>query len=75
MHAVKVLYTFDDQNQSNCLARLPNALNVPTVSLDGTTEVGVIGLRNCIQAITAARWVTNGAYCTLSLRAFYAKHL
>ena len=55
MHTVKVLYTFDDQNKSNCLARLPNALNIPTVSLDETTEVGVIELRNCIQAIAAAR--------------------
>lgn len=53
--AVKVLYTFDDQNNSNCLARLPNALNIPVVSLDETTEVGVIALKNCIQAIAAAR--------------------
>ncbi|KAF2710110.1 hypothetical protein K504DRAFT_466535 [Pleomassaria siparia CBS 279.74] len=51
---VKILYTFDDQNKSNCLARLPNALNIPTVSLDETTEVGVIDLRSCIQAIAAA---------------------
>ncbi|OAL44538.1 hypothetical protein IQ07DRAFT_242492 [Pyrenochaeta sp. DS3sAY3a] len=51
---VKVLYTFDDQNQSNCLARLPNALNVPVVSLDETTQVGVIELKTCIQAIVAA---------------------
>ncbi|KAF2005574.1 hypothetical protein P154DRAFT_482976 [Amniculicola lignicola CBS 123094] len=51
---VKVLYTFDDENKSNCLARLPNALNIPTVSLDETTQIGVIELKSCIQAITAA---------------------
>ncbi|KAJ4305602.1 hypothetical protein N0V90_001133 [Kalmusia sp. IMI 367209] len=52
---VKVLYTFDDQNKSNCLARLPNALSIPTVSLDETTQVGVIELKTCIQAIVSAR--------------------
>ncbi|USP78429.1 hypothetical protein yc1106_05703 [Curvularia clavata] len=51
---VKVLYTFDDQNKSNCLARLPNVLDVPVVSLDETTEVGVIELKTCIQAIVTA---------------------
>ncbi|KAF2126823.1 hypothetical protein P153DRAFT_70823 [Dothidotthia symphoricarpi CBS 119687] len=51
---VKVLYTFDDQNKSNCLARLPNALNVPVVALDENTQVGVIELKTCIQAIVAA---------------------
>ncbi|KAH8722697.1 hypothetical protein GQ44DRAFT_657937 [Phaeosphaeriaceae sp. PMI808] len=51
---VKVLYTFDDQNKSNCLARLPNALSVPVVSLDENTQVGVIELKTCIQAIVAA---------------------
>ncbi|KAH7068320.1 hypothetical protein BKA63DRAFT_521559 [Paraphoma chrysanthemicola] len=51
---VKVLYTFDDQNKSNCLARLPNALSVPVVSLDEITQVGVIELKTCIQAIVAA---------------------
>ncbi|KAF2628548.1 hypothetical protein BU25DRAFT_410111 [Macroventuria anomochaeta] len=51
---VKVLYTFDDQNKSNCLARLPNALSIPVVSLDEDTQVGVIELKTCIQAIVAA---------------------
>ncbi|KAF1918326.1 hypothetical protein BDU57DRAFT_586756 [Ampelomyces quisqualis] len=51
---VKVLYTFDDQNKSNCLARLPNALSVPVVSLDENTQVGVIELKTCIQAIVGA---------------------
>lgn len=52
---VKVLYTFDDQSQANCLARLPNAMSIPTVSVDEGTEVGVIQLKACIQAIVAAR--------------------
>ncbi|KAH7380241.1 hypothetical protein DE146DRAFT_289599 [Phaeosphaeria sp. MPI-PUGE-AT-0046c] len=51
---VKVLYTFDDQNKSNCLARLPNAVSVPVVSLDENTQVGVIELKTCIQAIVSA---------------------
>ncbi|KAJ4376296.1 hypothetical protein N0V83_001579 [Neocucurbitaria cava] len=51
---IKVLYTFDDQNKSNCLARLPNVLSVPVVSLDETTQVGVIELKTCIQAIVVA---------------------
>ncbi|KAF2197017.1 hypothetical protein GQ43DRAFT_484467 [Delitschia confertaspora ATCC 74209] len=51
---VKVLYTFDDQNKSNCLARLPNALNIPAVAIDENTQVGVIELRTCIQAIVTA---------------------
>jgi hypothetical protein len=59
---VKVLYTFDDQNKSNCLARLPNALSVPVVSLDENTQVGVIELKTCIQAIVAARWVAHRAH-------------
>jgi hypothetical protein len=53
--AVKVLYTFDDENKSNCLARLPTALDIPTVSLDETTQLGVIELKTCIQAIVSAR--------------------
>lgn len=51
---VKVLYTFDHETKSNCLARLPNALNVPVVSLDENTQVGVIELKTCIQAIVGA---------------------
>jgi hypothetical protein len=68
---VKILYTFDDQNKSNCLARLPNVLNIPVVSLDETTEVGVIELKTCIQAIVAARWVPYPALvpCDVSLTA------
>lgn len=51
---VKVLYTFDDSHKTCCLARLPNALNIPTVPIDEDTQVGVIELRTCIEAIVAA---------------------
>ena len=52
---IKVLYTFDDQNKSNCLARLPHPLNIPTVRTDDTTEIGVMELKQCILAIASAR--------------------
>lgn len=48
---VKVLYTFDDQNKTNCLARWPHVLQVQTVAMDETTSIGVIELKTCIQAI------------------------
>lgn len=51
---VKILYTFDDDNKTNCLARFPDTLNIPTVAIDDTTQVGVIELCQCVQAITAA---------------------
>ncbi|KAF4538725.1 Gata transcription factor [Lasiodiplodia theobromae] len=51
---VKVLYTFDDSHKTCCLARLPNALNIPTVPIDEENQVGVIELRTCIEAIVAA---------------------
>jgi hypothetical protein len=53
---VKVLYTFDDANKTNCLARLPNALLVPVIPLDESTEIGIVELSKCIQAIVAARY-------------------
>lgn len=51
---MKVLYTFDDQNKTNCLARWPQVLNVRTAYLDETTQIGVIELKTCIQAIVSA---------------------
>ena len=54
MMRVKVLYTFDDQNKTNCLARLPSPLSVPVVPLDESTQIGVVELRTCIEAIVAA---------------------
>ncbi|TVY76103.1 CENP-A multicopy suppressor protein [Lachnellula suecica] len=48
---LKVLYTFDDQNKTNCLARWPHVLQIQTVAVDETTSIGVIELKTCIQAI------------------------
>ncbi|TLD27808.1 actin-like protein 2 [Venturia nashicola] len=50
---LKVLYTFDDDNKTNCLARLPNALPIPVVVVD-ETEIGIMELKICIQAIVAS---------------------
>ena len=52
--AVKVLYTFDNENKTNCLARFPDILHVPTVPIDENTQIGVIELRTCIRAIVSA---------------------
>jgi hypothetical protein len=51
----KVLYTFDNENKTNCLARWPHVLDIQTASLDEDTPVGVIDLLTCIQAILSAR--------------------
>lgn len=51
---VKVLYTFDYENKTNCLARFPDTLQIPAVAIDDNAQVGVIELRQCIQAIVAA---------------------
>ncbi|MCJ1283962.1 hypothetical protein MMC26_003293 [Xylographa opegraphella] len=51
---LKVLYTFDDQNKTNCLARWPQVISIRTAYLDETTQVGVIELKTCIQAIVTA---------------------
>ncbi len=51
---VKVLYSFDDENKTNCLARWPQPLDIRTACLDESTQVGVIELKTCIQAIVSA---------------------
>ena len=51
---VKVLYSFDNENKTNCLARWPQALDIRTAYLDENTQIGVIELKTCIQAIVAA---------------------
>lgn len=51
---VKVLYTFDQENKTNCLARFPNTLNIPAIAIDEHSQVGVIELRQCLQAVTTA---------------------
>ncbi|KAL9129950.1 MAG: hypothetical protein Q9217_001752 [Psora testacea] len=50
---LKVLYTFDE-DKTNCLARWPHALDIRTAYLDENTQVGVIELKTCIQAIATA---------------------
>ncbi|KAJ5139911.1 hypothetical protein N7448_003319 [Penicillium atrosanguineum] len=51
---LKVLYTFDNENKTNCLARWPNVLDIQTAYLDEQSPVGVIELKTCIQAIVSA---------------------
>lgn len=51
---VKVLYSFDQDNKTNCLARFPNTLQIPAVAIDENSQVGVIELRQCLQAIVNA---------------------
>ncbi|KAI4193926.1 MAG: hypothetical protein LQ350_008073, partial [Teloschistes chrysophthalmus] len=51
---LKVLYTFDHENKTNCLARWPHNIDIRTAYLDSSTQVGVIELKTCIQAIVAA---------------------
>ncbi|KAJ6102707.1 hypothetical protein N7486_005134 [Penicillium sp. IBT 16267x] len=51
---LKVLYTFDNENKTNCLARWPHVLEIQTAYLDEETPVGVIELKTCIQAIVSA---------------------
>ncbi|KAG0157632.1 hypothetical protein PDIDSM_4817 [Penicillium digitatum] len=51
---LKVLYTFDNENKINCLARWPHVLDIQTAFLDENTPVGVIELKTCIQAIVSA---------------------
>ncbi|EME48069.1 hypothetical protein DOTSEDRAFT_51318 [Dothistroma septosporum NZE10] len=51
---VKVLYTFDAENKTTCLARFPETLNIPVVSVDDQSQVGVIDLQQCVQAMLSA---------------------
>jgi hypothetical protein len=58
---VKVLYTFDNHDKTNCLARLPGVWPIPVLEMhdlqNNRTEIGVIELKTCIQAVVTARWV------------------
>ena len=54
LNLVKVLYSFDNENKTNCLARWPQPLDIRTANLDENTQIGVIELKTCIQAIVAA---------------------
>ncbi|PQE25104.1 gata transcription factor protein [Rutstroemia sp. NJR-2017a BVV2] len=48
---LKVLYTFDDECKTNCLARWPHVLQIQTVAMDDTNSIGVIELYTCLQAV------------------------
>ena len=48
---MKVHYTFDKDNQVNCLARWPQVLSIQTVPLDERNWIGIVDLRLCLQAI------------------------
>jgi len=51
---VKVLYSFDNENKTNCLARWPQPIDVRTANFDENTRIGIVELKTCIQAIVAA---------------------
>lgn len=51
---VKVLYSFDNENKTNCLARWPQPTDIRTANLDENTQIGIVELKTCIQAIVAA---------------------
>ena len=48
---VKVLYTFDDQNNTKCLARGSDVLQVKTIAMDETSSIGIIDLKTCIELV------------------------
>lgn len=51
---LKVLYTFDQDQKDNHLARWPQPLEVQTAFLDESNQIGVIDLRTCLEAVTTA---------------------
>lgn len=51
---VKVLYTFDTNNKTTCLARFPDTLQIPAVPIDDNSQVGVIELGQCLESIVSA---------------------
>ena len=48
---VKILYTFDDQNKTNHLARGNDVLPIKTVAMDENTTIGIIELKPCIELV------------------------
>lgn len=48
---VKVLYTIDAANTTNCLARWPHVLSIQTIDMDASTTIGLVDLYTCIQAV------------------------
>lgn len=48
---MKVLYTFDDEQKTNCLARWPEILQIQAVIMDEKSTIGVVDLKTCLQAV------------------------
>ncbi|RMZ88699.1 hypothetical protein DV736_g4074, partial [Chaetothyriales sp. CBS 134916] len=51
---LKVLYTFDADYRDNHLARCPQSFGVNTCFIDSTNQIGLVDLRTCLDAVTAA---------------------
>lgn len=51
---LKVLYTFDAESKNNCLARWPHVLEINTAFVEDSTQIGVIDLKTCLQALASA---------------------
>lgn len=51
---VKVLYTFDAEHKTNCLARFQETHQIPVVPIDESSQIGVIELAKCIQTVVNA---------------------
>jgi hypothetical protein len=51
---IKVLYTFDAESKTTCLARFTGIHNIPAVAIDEQLQVGVIELQQCLETITSA---------------------
>ena len=51
---LKVLYTFDAESKNNCLARWPHVLEIQTAFVEDATQIGVIDLKTCLQALASA---------------------
>lgn len=51
---LKVLYTFDAESKNNCLARWPHVLEVQTAFVDDLTQIGVVELKTCLQALVSS---------------------
>lgn len=51
---LKILYTFDADHTTKCLARSPHVLDIQTAYIDDTTQIGVVELKACIQTVVSA---------------------
>jgi hypothetical protein len=51
---LKILYTFDADSKDNHLTRWPQSLDVNTCFIDAVTQIGVVDLRTCLEAVVTA---------------------